>query len=191
MRSWTFAILSSAALALSAAPAEAAWKTYISKEFGFSFIAPGEIKGEFGTSRGAIAGPRQTFVFKSVEDNIEYKVTVLNFPQAQMDGADILGERAYMFQDGKNVLMDTFGRVEPGKDSVYGRKLVVDLPDKKGRSTGAFYFYKGRLISLEATVLPANGDYESPDPGRFIDSIVFVLSRTEQGAVELQIPKNE
>ena len=25
-------------------------------------------------------------------------------------------------------------------------------------------------------MLPANGDYESPDPGRFIDSIVFVLS---------------
>jgi hypothetical protein len=192
MRSWTFAILSSAALTLSTAPADAAWKTYVSKELGFAFMAPGEIKGELGTSRGAIAGPRQTFVFKATEDNIEYRVTVQNFPQAQAEGASLLGERTYMFQDGKNVLMDTFGRVEPGRDSVYGRKIVIDLPDKKGRTTGAFYFTKGRLISLEATVLPANGDYESPDPGRFIDSIVFVLSRAEQeGAVELKVPTVE
>jgi hypothetical protein len=191
MRLGTLAALASAALAISAAPADAAWKTYVSKEMGFAFMAPGEIKVEKGTSRGAIAGPRETTVFRSIEDNIEYRVTVLNFPQAQAESASILGERTYMFQDGKNVLMDTFGRVEPGKDSVYGRKMVVDLPDKKGRTTGAFYFTKGRLISLEATVLPANGDYESPDPGRFIDSIVFVLSRAESDAVELKVPKAE
>ena len=142
--------------------------------------------------RTVVVGPRQTIVYRSVEDNIEYKVTVMSFIQAQAEGASILGEREYMFQDGKNVLMDTFGRVEPGKDSVYGRKIVVDLPDKKGRTTGAFYFTNGRLISLEATVLPANGDYESPDPGRFIDSIVFVLSRAEQqDSVELKAPKVE
>ena len=191
MRSRTLAALAGAALLVSAAPADAAWKTYVSKDLGFSFMAPGEVKAELGTFRGAIAGPRQTIVFKATEDNIEYKVTVMNFPQAQAESASILGERTYMFQDGKNVLMDTFGRVEPGKDSVYGRKIVVDLPDKKGRTTGAFYFTKGRLISLEATVLPANGDYESPDPGRFIDSIVFVLSRAEPDAVELQVPKVE
>ena len=113
------------------------------------------------------------------------------FAQAQADGAAILGEREYMFQDQKKVLMDTFGRVEPGKDAVYGRKIVVDQPMNKGRTTGAFYFTKGKLISLEATVLPANGDFASPDPGRFIDSIAFALSRTEPGAVELKTPKLE
>ena len=106
-----------------------------------------------------------------MEDNIEYKVTVMSFIQAQAEGATILGEREYMFQDGKGkkVLSDTFARVGSGKDAVYGRKIVVDLPDKKGRATGAFYFTKGRLISLEATVLPANGNLASPDPGRFIE----------------------
>jgi hypothetical protein len=191
MRAWTLAALAGAALAITTAPADAAWKSYMVKDLGFSFMAPGAVTTEVGTFRGAVAGPRQTMVFKSVEDNIEYKVTVMSFIQAQADGASILGEREYMFQDGKKVLMDAFGRVEPGKDSVYGRKIVVDLPDNKGRTTGAFYFTKGRLISLEATVLPANGDYESPDPGRFIDSIVFVLSRTEPGAVELKAPKLE
>ena len=191
MRAWTLAALAGVALAITAAPADAAWKSYIVKDMGFSFMAPGEVTADVGTFRGAVAGPRQTMVFKSTEDNIEYKVTVMSFLQAQAEGASILGEREYMFQDGKKVLMDTFGRVEPGKDSVYGRKIVVDLPDNKGRTSAAFYFTKGKLISLEATVLPANGDYESPDPGRFIDSIVFNLSRTEPGAVELKAPKLE
>lgn len=189
MRKWMFGAVAAAVFGLAAMPAQAAWKSYINKELGFSFEAPGEVKTEIGTYRGEVAGPRQTIVYRSMDDGIEYKVTVMSFKQAAADGATILGEREYMFQNNKNVLMDTFGRVEPGKDAVYGRKIVVDLPDKKGRTFGAFYFTKGRLITLEATVTPANGDYESPDPGRFIDSIVFVLSRTEPGAVELPTPK--
>jgi hypothetical protein len=193
MRRRMSAALAGAVLATAAVPAQAAWKSYVNREFGFSFMAPGEVKTGVGTFRGQVAGPRQTIIYRSVEDNIEYKVTVMSFIQAQAEGATILGEREYMFQDGKGkkVLMDTFGRVESGKDAVYGRKIVIDLPDNKGRATGAFYFTKGRLISLEATVLPANGNFASPDPGRFIDSIAFVLSRTEPGAVELKTPKLE
>jgi hypothetical protein len=191
MRRWMLAAVAGAALTTAAMPAQAAWKTYINRELGFSFMAPGEVKTDIGTFRGNYAGPRQTIVYRSVEDNIEYKVTVMSFIQAQAEGATILGEREYMFQDGKGkkVSADTFGRVGSGKDAVYGRKIVVDLPDNKGRTTGAFYFTKGRLISLEATLLPANGN--SPDSGRFIDSIVFGLSRTEPGAVELETPQLE
>jgi hypothetical protein len=194
MRRWMSAALASVALAgtaMAAAPAQAAWKSYINRELGFSFSMPGEVKADVGTFRGAVAGPHQTIIYRSVENNIEYKVTVMSFLQAQAEGATLLGEREYMFQDKKKVLMDAFGRVEPGKDAVYGRKLVVELPDHKGRATGAFYFTKGRLISLEATVLPANGDFASPDPARFIDSIAFTLSRTEPGATELETPKLE
>jgi hypothetical protein len=191
MRRWMLAALAGSAFVVVAMPAHAAWKSYINRELGFSFMAPGEVKSDMGTFRGAIAGPRQTIVYRSVEDNIEYKVTVMSFIQAQAEGATILGEREYMFQDGKKVLMDTFGRVGSGKDAVYGRKIVIDLPNDKGRTTGAFYFTKGRLISLESTVLPPRGDFASPDPGRFVDSVAFVLSRTEPGAVELETPKLE
>src|SRR6516225_5889221 len=155
MRRWMSAALAGAALATAAMPAQAGWKSYINRELGFSFMAPGEVKTSEGTFRGAIAGPRQTIIYRSVEDNIEYKVTVMSFIQAQAEGATILGERQYMFQDGKKVLTDTFARVGSGKDAVYGRKIVVDLPDNKGRATGAFYFTKGRLIYLEATAPPA------------------------------------
>ncbi|HEY6259360.1 MAG TPA: hypothetical protein VIY51_26575 [Xanthobacteraceae bacterium] len=190
MRRWVSAAAGTA-LVLAVTPAQAGWKSYINRELGFSFMAPGEIKTDVGTFRGAVAGPRETIVYRSVDNNIEYKVTVMSFLQAQAEGATILGEREYMFQEKKKVLMDAFGRVEPGKDAVYGRKIVVDLPDHKGRTTGAFYFTKGRLISLEATVLPANGDFGSPDPALFVDSIAFTLSRTEPGAVELETPKLE
>ena len=175
-------------LFVAAAPAEAAWHSYVSHQLGFSFEAPGEVKAQIGDSRFEIAGPRQTIVFSSVDDNIEYKVTVLSLPQAQMDGADILGERAYGFQNNKKVLMDTFGRVEPGKEAIYGRKITIDLPNNRGRTLAAFYFTQGRLYTLEATVLPANGDYATPDAGRFIDSVTFNLGRADKSATELKIP---
>src|SRR5215468_3320117 len=171
MRRRMLAALAGAAVTMAAMPAQAAWKSYINRELGFSFMAPGEVKASVGTFRGAIAGPRQSIVYRSVEDNIEYKVTVMSFLQAQAEGATLLGERQYMFQDRRTVLMDTFSRAGSGQDAVYGRKIVVDLPDNKGRTTGAFYFTKGRLISLEATVLPAKGNVASSDPDRFIGSI--------------------
>lgn len=188
MRIAMSAALAGAALVAAAMPAQAAWKNYINRELGFSFRAPGEVKADIGTYRGAIAGPRQTIVYKSVDNNIEYKVTVMSFLQAQAEGASILGEREYMFAEHKKVLLDTFGRVEPGKDAVYGRKIVVDLPDHKGRTTAAFYFTKGRLFMLEATVLPQNGDFGSPDPALFVDSVTFAFSRTDPSAIELATP---
>ena len=66
--------------------AQAAWKTYVNKELGLTFMAPGEVKTSLGTFRGNYAGPRQTIVYRSVEDNIEYKVTVMSFVQAQAEG---------------------------------------------------------------------------------------------------------
>ena len=189
MRATRLAFGASLMLALGAAPAHAAWKSYISHTLGFSFEAPGDIKTETGTSRGVIAGPQETIIFRSVENGIEYKVTVINFVQAQAESATILGEAAFMFQEGKRVLMDTFGRVEPGKDAVYGRKLTIELANNGGRATSAFYFNKGYLIQLEATVSPKNGDYGTPDPGRFIDSIAFNPARAEAGSTELKLPE--
>jgi len=191
MRRWMLAALTGAALTMVAMPAQAqgAWKSYIVKELGFSFMAPSDMKAELGTFRGAIAGPRQTMVFKGTADNIEYKVTVMSFMQAQAEGATILGERTFMFQENRTIVVDTFARVEPGKDSVYGRKMVVDLPDNKGRATGAFFFVKGKLITLEATAIPPRGDIQSPDPARFVDSIAFNPTRAGEGAIALTPPK--
>ena len=179
------AALIGALIAASAAPAHAVWKTYICKDLGFSFAAPGEVKAELGTFRGEVAGPRQSIVFRSSEANIEYKVTVLSFTQAQMDGATLLGEREFMFRRGNKVVMDAFSQLGTGKDTVYGHKIVVDLP--KSRTMAALYFANGKLYTLEAA-LPANDDYTKPDIERFINSITFDLSHPEQGAIEIHAP---
>jgi hypothetical protein len=184
MRLTALATLMGAALAVMTAPAQAAWKSYISHPLGFAFAAPGELKVEKGTYRGAVAGPRDTVVYRFVDDDIEYKMVVIDMSDKANDAATLLGEAEYTFQDGKKVLMDTFGRV----DRQYGRKLTIDLPNNAGRSTAAFYFINGRIVSLQATVLPANGDYDTPELARFVDSISFFTVRAPDDAIELPAP---
>jgi hypothetical protein len=184
MRLMAVATLVGAVLATMTAPATAVWRGYISHPLGFAFAAPGEIKVEKGIYRGDVAGPHDTLVYRFVDDNIEYKVVVIDMRDKANDAATLLGEAEYMFQDGKKVLMDTFGRV----DRQFGRKLTVDLPDNAGRTSAAFYFVDGRIVSLQATVLPANGDYDTPEMGRFVDSITFFTVLAPDDAIELPAP---
>lgn len=179
-----------AVLSLAGVPAHAAaWKTYISHSLGFSFDAPGEVTTAKGTYRAGVAGVNPAIVYRSTDNNIRYRVTVIDFSKRLGESSVIMEEAAYILQDGKHVLMNDFGRVEPGKNAVYGRRMTFDLPDKGGREQAATYFTKGHLFILEAVVLPANGDFTTPDAGRFLDSLVFDLDHTEPGASELPIPK--
>ncbi len=181
-----FAVLAS----IAAAPAGAAtWKTYISHTLGFSFDAPGEVTVAKGTYRAGVAGENGAIVYRSLDNNIRYRVTVVDFSNRSGEGAVLMEEAAYILQDGKHVLMNDFGRVEPGKNAVYGRRMAFDLPDNGGRENVATYFTKGHLYVLEAVVLPANGDFTTPDAGRFLDSLAFDLTHSEPGASELPVTK--
>jgi hypothetical protein len=185
MRFTALAILAGAAFSFVTVPAEAAWHGYISHPLGFAFAAPGDLKVEKGTYKAAVGGTHDTMVFRSVDDNIEYKAIVIDMTAQSNQAATLMGEAEYIFQDRKKVLMDTFGRV----DGKFGRKLTIDLPNNGGRTTAAFYFVNGRIVSLQATVLPANGDYDTPEMGRFIDSITFYTVRAANNATELTLPK--
>jgi hypothetical protein len=182
MRFTTLAVLAAVALIFTT-PSEAAWNGYFNQSVEFSFFAPGELKTERGSYSGALAGRREATVFRSEEDNIQYKVTVVDFSTRPNDEAALLTEAAMAYQAGKSVLADTSLNV----DDITGRKVSVDLPNAGGRSMGAFYFRKGHLIQLEVTVLPANGDYGTPDTGRFIDSLAFLPHRINPGAIELTL----
>jgi hypothetical protein len=178
-----FAALASlaGALVVTTVSAQAAWRGYISHPLGFAFAAPGELRVEKGTYRSDVAGPRETTVYKFAENGIEYRAIVIDMTDKANDAATLLGEAEFMFQDKKKVLMDTFANV----DRHAGRKLTIDLPNNGGRTTAAFYFVNGRIVSLQATVLPSNGDYESPEMGRFVDSITFHTVRAPEDAIEL------
>src|SRR5215472_11243281 len=185
MRLTALMTLVGTALAAMAAPATAAWHGYISHPLGFAFAAPGELKVEKGSYRGAVAGAHEAIVYRFVDDDIEYKAVVIDMGDSANEAATLLGEAEYAFQAERKVLMDTFGRV----DRQYGRKLTIDLPNNGGRTTAAFYFINGRIVSLQATVLPANGDYDSPEMGRFVDSVTFFTVRAADDAIELPQPK--
>jgi hypothetical protein len=184
MRLTVLAALVGVVLAAMATPAAAQWRPYISHPMGFAFAAPGEMKVERGKYSAPVAGQRDTLTYAFADDNIEYKVVVIDMKDIAKNAATLLGEAQYVFMDGKKLLMDAFGRV----DRQYGRKVTIDLPNEGGRSTAAFYFVNGRVISLQATVLPANGDYDTPEMGRFIDSITFYTVRAADSAIELPPP---
>ncbi|HXJ02773.1 MAG TPA: hypothetical protein VNH44_16250 [Micropepsaceae bacterium] len=177
-------VVGAAFLAMTA-PAQAAWHGYISHALGFAFAAPGEMKIEKGKYQGAVAGARDTTIYRFLDDNIEYKVIVVDTTAEANQAATLLGEAEYIFQDQKKLLMDAFGRV----DGKYGRKLTIDLPNNGGRTTAAFWFVNGRIVSLQATVLPANGDYDTPEMARFVDSITFYTVRAADDAIEVPVPK--
>src|ERR1700680_3034591 len=158
MRLRALATLAGAAVAAMTAPAMAAWHGYISHPPGFAFAAPGDLKVEKGTYQGAVAGQRDTLIYRFVDDGIDYKAVVIDMTDKANDGATLLGEAEYSFQDNKKVLADKIERF----DRQFGRKLTIDLPNNGGRTTAAFYFINSRIISLQATV-PASGDYDTPD----------------------------
>jgi hypothetical protein len=179
---WIIAATTGAALIASAAPASAAWKGYISHPLGFAFAAPGDLKIGKGKYQGAVAGAHDTMEWRSVDDGIEYKIIVVDTTADANKAAILLGEAEYIFQDQKKLLMDAFGRV----DGKFGRKLTIDLPNKGGRTTAAFWFVNGRIVSLQAHV-PQEGDIDSPEMARFVDSITFFPVRAADDALELPL----
>jgi hypothetical protein len=181
---WTLAAVAGATLMASSGPAAAAWRGYISHPLGFAFAAPGDLKFEKGKYQAAVAGAHDTMVWRSVDDGIEYRVIVIDTTAEANKAATLLGEAEYIFQDQKKLLMDAFGRV----DGKYGRKLTIDLPNKGGRTTAAFWFVNGRIVSLQAHV-PADGDVDTPEMARFVDSITFYPVRAADDALELPLPK--
>ena len=56
----------------------AAWHGFVSHPLGLAFAAPGMPKVEKGTHSGAVAGQRDTLIYRFDHDNIEYKAVVID-----------------------------------------------------------------------------------------------------------------
>ena len=158
MRLITGAFIAAIAFAGFAGPAHAAWEYYISHPLGFSVAMPGEITASRGTYEAPVAGQRETIVFSSSEDGIDYRITVVDMREVQNKAASLLGEANYNFLDGKNIVMDIYARA----DRRFGRKLTVDLPNNGGRESAEYFFTDGRLLEFLVSI-PPGGDYGSPN----------------------------
>jgi hypothetical protein len=185
MRALGLLVAGCGALLALTAPASAEWKGYISHPLGFAFQSPVEMTPGTTTYRSAIAGQHRALVWTAKQDNIEYEAMVVDVNAEANQSARLLGEAEYNFQEGTKLLNDHVDRVERH----YGRNLTVDLPNNGGRRIADFYFVNGRLVSLQATILPANGDYDNPDVVRFVDSISFALEAAVDDSTELPLPK--
>ncbi len=175
--------LSTVIAMLAIAPAEAAWSGFFNREVGFSYNAPAGMKAEKTTYKLGTAQPRAATAFRVMEDNIQYNVTVVEV--GGMAENDAIKAATEALQAGRKILSHDEARVE----SMHGHKMSIELPNNGGRSVAAIYFKNGHLIQLDATVLPANGDYETPDTTRFADSIAFGDDRIDTTAVEMKLQK--
>ena len=184
MRLTTVLTLVGASLMWSVAPAHAQWQGYVSRDLGFSFHAPGEMSAERGTYHAFRSGEHPTIVYRSIVNNIEYKILVTDFTDRAAEGANLLVEAAFTFREDQDVLMGEYIRI----DDAFGLRVTINLPDNGGRSMGSFHFNDGYLYQVFATVFPANGDYSSPFIGRFVDSFALGAAEVNEGVVELDLP---
>lgn len=183
--------LTIAALLISVAPAEAAWQYYSCPSDNFAAQFPDTPKLENGTysmPRHKAALSARTYT--ATVDNVVYKMMVADYSDRVADGASILEEALFEhteaddhgLQHGK-VLGNVTTRIEPVvRGAVYGRRITMDLDKNAGRSLSTFYFYGGMLYEMSALITPANGDYASPYPMRFVESLIFNLTRVNEEA---------
>src|SRR5215469_13520618 len=107
MRLSYWAGLLGTALVFAGAPAQAAWHAYYIKvSGGFSFTAPGDMKADKITYTSAMAGPHKAVVFTSNEDDVDYKITIVDFTGRGSDESALIKEATATSQDKTKIIMD-------------------------------------------------------------------------------------
>ena len=192
-------VLTLSALLISIGSAKAEWKYYACPSDNFASKFPGVPKQE--TTKFALPRHGDALSARSysvVDDNIIYRLTVADYFDRREDGASILEEAMFQHTDtddhglkkGRIVANDS-ARIEPvPRGATYGRRITIDLPNNGGRNLTNFYFRNGKLYEQSAIITPANGDNINPDASRFVESLMFNLTRMEEeaGGVPPNIP---
>jgi hypothetical protein len=165
-----------AAACLSAPASAAAWKEHKYEDLEIVKEWPGEPKVEKTEYKTPIVGTAPATVMSYTEDNVVYKMTVVDARNKPELGGTIMGECVFMAEDAGEPIAEMTARVEPGAKAVYGRIITVNLADNKGRAMTACFHTKGRLYRIEATVLPEHGEPNSSLAIRFINSLSFNMA---------------
>ena len=180
-------ILAVAAMLVCAVPAEAKWQYFSCESDNFAAQFPEtpeveKIKFSMDLAKAALSATSYTVPV----DNIVYKLVVADYSDRVATSASILMEAMANLTEPEYAAVIAAeesgkGSVSPGKviandvarDGTYGygRRITMQLSKNGGRSTTIFFFYGGKLYEQSATVLPANGDYSSPNATRFVESL--------------------
>jgi hypothetical protein len=178
-------------MVVSAVPAQAAWQYYACPSDNFASQFPGVPKMEtvqFSMPRHGKASSARAY--STTVENIIYRMVVADYTDRAADGASILEEAIFQhteaddhgLRNGKMLGNDS-ARIEPVvRGATYGRRITMDMPNGGGRNLTNFYFRDGKLYEQSVTILPANGDYSSPNGSRFVESLLFNLTRMDAEA---------
>jgi hypothetical protein len=161
--------LAVACLAVTAAPASAAWKEYKYADLGVAKEFPADPKVTDGEYKTQAAGTAPAKIFTVEQDNAIYRMTVADLRGKADQGASIMGECTFLAEDAGNPVQNMTARI----NRVYGRLQSTDLPDGSRAMTECL-FTAGRLYKIEAIILPTNDDFPtSPQAIRFVNSVDF------------------
>ncbi len=191
MRRFALTVAALLVSGMAAAPAQAAWSYYACPGDNFASQFPDKpVRADFRFSMPRHGLALSAHTYTATVDNIIYKMTVADYSDRAMDGASILEEAMFQhteaddhgLRNGKIVGND-ISRIEPVvRGATYGRRITMDLPNNGGRNLTTFYFRDGHLYEQSVQILPANGDYGSPNGSRFVESLLFNLTRLSDEA---------
>jgi hypothetical protein len=160
-------------LAFQSTARAADWKTYEFRDSGFSVESIVPLTKGAGLYKGAIAGSIPTITYSAEDDDIRYKVSIIDISKRPNDAVNLYLEMEFLTSLSGKVLANESVGIEPGADRHYGRQLAIQMKDGSLSRTVLVY-NKGKIYVTEAVILP-NGDKDSFSPERFVESILFDL----------------
>jgi hypothetical protein len=169
-----------AAVMLCSAPAHAEWKQYTYTDLGFKKDFPAEPTRTEGTYKAPLAKEMPASILSLTQDDITYKVTVVNFAKRANEGANLALEVASHDTGGDrdtgaaNFIVNDFPLWDKGANSVYGVSLTIDRKDDV-HVLEDVVFNKGRLYIIQASVPNKSPSRSSFALGRFMDTIQFYM----------------
>jgi hypothetical protein len=192
--------LAAAAVIIGSGAAEAAWKEHPYKDLGFVVEFPDEPRVATGNYKTVLVQSANVHIYSQKQDNALFIASVVDLQERSGEGASLMTEAEFNLSLIGNISGNSTSRVEPGRDSVFGRFITIDcqsgrVPDQpgqteaaltwfknvsgvecpnKGRLTVNLFFNRGRLYMIQGINLP-NPDGESFGPAalRFANSISF------------------
>ncbi|MSP94761.1 MAG: hypothetical protein EXR00_05775 [Alphaproteobacteria bacterium] len=156
---------------LGIAPASA-WQEFVYLDRGFAIQFQGRPQITAGIHKSTLIKDLRTSIYTNTDDNVLYRMTVVELGARADAGNNLLNEAAYFLMREGEVLFTDFPRVYQDEKAVYGVTLVVDRMDGT-RARTSLYVNKGRLYIIDAIVLPARGDKDMTTPSRFDQTVRF------------------
>ena len=174
-------LMIAAAVLLLSAPAHAEWKQYTFTDLGFKKDFPAEPARSTGTYKAPLAKEVPSTILSLTQDDITYEVTVVDFSNRSVEGANLALEVASRDTGGDrdngatSFAVNDFPLWDHGKNSVYGVSITIDKP-KGIHVLEDVVFNKGRLYIIRASVPNSSPSRSSFALARFMDTVQFYMN---------------